>query len=243
MGSPQTRARTHVACIGGWILNHWTTREVSGKCHPQGWLRATHLPVSLGAQKPACIPLWIKSVSEHTDGPGVQSPCSHCGGYRFSPWLDRFLVLQGMAKKREGQLMNSGGLSSHQGQLGWGLWLMVLPGPHDWEAVTVYHVNMFPMRCICLPVGKGGMSFCLPLLGGWPLIHSTFWFNAYSTMLFSFSPAFVGRFSGSGGGDFVFSSPYPYFPSYSAAAKATLADLCSHLTECWACSWLRALHF
>lgn len=195
-------------------------------------MRATHLPVPLGAQKPACIPLWIKSISEHTDGLGVQSPCSHCGGYRFSPWLDEFLVLQGTARKREGHLVNSGGLSSHQGQLDegcdkWCCQVLLI------QKQSVYHANMFSMRCICLPVGKGGMSFCLPLLGGWPLIHSTFWFNAYSTMkLFSFLPAFVGRFSGSEGGDFVFSSPYPYFPSYSAPATATLADLCSHLTEC-----------
>ena len=28
VGSPQTRDRTHVPCIGRWILNHWATREV-----------------------------------------------------------------------------------------------------------------------------------------------------------------------------------------------------------------------
>ena len=28
MGSSQTRARTHVRCIGRWILNHCATREV-----------------------------------------------------------------------------------------------------------------------------------------------------------------------------------------------------------------------
>ena len=28
MGSSQTRDRTHIACIGRLILNHWTTREV-----------------------------------------------------------------------------------------------------------------------------------------------------------------------------------------------------------------------
>jgi len=27
-GSSQTRDRTHVLCIGRWILNHWITREV-----------------------------------------------------------------------------------------------------------------------------------------------------------------------------------------------------------------------
>ena len=28
VGSPQTRDWTHFACVGRWILNHWTTREV-----------------------------------------------------------------------------------------------------------------------------------------------------------------------------------------------------------------------
>ena len=28
VGSSQTRDRTHVPCLGRWILNHWTTREV-----------------------------------------------------------------------------------------------------------------------------------------------------------------------------------------------------------------------
>jgi len=28
VASSQTRDRTHVPCIGWWILNHWTTREV-----------------------------------------------------------------------------------------------------------------------------------------------------------------------------------------------------------------------
>ena len=28
VGSSRTRDRTHVPCIGRWILNHWTTREV-----------------------------------------------------------------------------------------------------------------------------------------------------------------------------------------------------------------------
>ena len=28
VGSSWTRDRTHVPCIGRWILNHWTTREV-----------------------------------------------------------------------------------------------------------------------------------------------------------------------------------------------------------------------
>ena len=28
VGSPQTRDRTHFPCVGRWILNHWTTREV-----------------------------------------------------------------------------------------------------------------------------------------------------------------------------------------------------------------------
>ena len=28
--SSQTRDQTHVLCIGRWILNHWTTREVPG---------------------------------------------------------------------------------------------------------------------------------------------------------------------------------------------------------------------
>ena len=30
MESSWTRGRTHVPCIGRWILNHWTTREVLG---------------------------------------------------------------------------------------------------------------------------------------------------------------------------------------------------------------------
>ena len=32
MGSSQTRARTHVPCIGRWILNHGATREVPASC-------------------------------------------------------------------------------------------------------------------------------------------------------------------------------------------------------------------
>ena len=28
VGSSRTRARTHIPCIGRWILNHWATREV-----------------------------------------------------------------------------------------------------------------------------------------------------------------------------------------------------------------------
>ena len=28
VGSSQTRDQTHIPCIGRWILNHWTTREV-----------------------------------------------------------------------------------------------------------------------------------------------------------------------------------------------------------------------
>jgi len=32
VGSSQTRDGTYVPCIGRWILNHWTTREV------QHWL-------------------------------------------------------------------------------------------------------------------------------------------------------------------------------------------------------------
>ena len=28
VGSSRTRDRTGVPCIGKWILNHWTTREV-----------------------------------------------------------------------------------------------------------------------------------------------------------------------------------------------------------------------
>ena len=34
--SSQTRDRTHVPCIGRWILNHWSTREVplfAIECH------------------------------------------------------------------------------------------------------------------------------------------------------------------------------------------------------------------
>ena len=28
--SSQTREQNHVPCVGRWILNHWTTREVPG---------------------------------------------------------------------------------------------------------------------------------------------------------------------------------------------------------------------
>ena len=30
VGSFRTKARSHVPCIGRWILNHWATREVPG---------------------------------------------------------------------------------------------------------------------------------------------------------------------------------------------------------------------
>ena len=28
VGSSQSRDQTHILCMGRWILNHWTTREV-----------------------------------------------------------------------------------------------------------------------------------------------------------------------------------------------------------------------
>ena len=39
VGSSWTRARIHVPCIGGWILNHCVTREV-----PEGEVLTTGLP-------------------------------------------------------------------------------------------------------------------------------------------------------------------------------------------------------
>ena len=32
MQSSRTKDQTYVPCIGGWILNHWTTREVPIFC-------------------------------------------------------------------------------------------------------------------------------------------------------------------------------------------------------------------
>ena len=32
VGTCHTRDRTHVLCIGRWILNHWTTREAPIRC-------------------------------------------------------------------------------------------------------------------------------------------------------------------------------------------------------------------
>ena len=32
VGSSQTRDLTHVPCVGSWILNTWTTREVPSLC-------------------------------------------------------------------------------------------------------------------------------------------------------------------------------------------------------------------
>ena len=55
---------------------------------------------------------------------------------------------------------------------------------------------------ICVAPQESVISFCLC---GLPVTCTTFWFNAYSIMkLFSFSPAFMERFSELGE-DFVFS--------------------------------------
>ena len=42
VGSSRTRDRTHVPCIGRWILNHWTTREApAGAFSKETYLRDT----------------------------------------------------------------------------------------------------------------------------------------------------------------------------------------------------------
>ena len=86
--------------------------------------------------------------------------------------VGKFLVLHGVAKKMTEH--------SHQGQLGWALWQTVLPRPLDWGAVTVNHENMFSMRCICLPVGKGGMSSCLC-----HFLVDGLWYTAHSGLMLS----------------------------------------------------------
>ena len=32
VGSSRTKDRTHVPCVGRWVLNHWTTKEVQDTC-------------------------------------------------------------------------------------------------------------------------------------------------------------------------------------------------------------------
>ena len=75
MGSSWTRDQTHVPCIGRWILNHWTMREVS-----RGWYYY-HFGCSAWHSVSYCkhIKLWLpvgRSVSFPGGSDGKESACN-----------------------------------------------------------------------------------------------------------------------------------------------------------------------
>lgn len=75
---------------------------------------------------------------------------------------------------------------------------MMLSSPPACRLVIIYLENIYVMGCIYLAI-KRVRDFFLssPSSSRLPVLHITFWFHTYSIIeLFSFSTAFVGRFSG-----------------------------------------------